>query len=298
MFKVTQLSGFGAGGNFDTVDPVFVSAATALVDGNTTLAFTIELDEPCTIVLSGADASEFELASPSALSATHTLRWSSNGVRDYDSPQDTDTDNIYEVTLTATDASSNQSVQNLEVEVDFNWVTAFGPYTVSSAGFSDGNYTIRIVVPASLITVGGTSCRLTFQPAEVDGHDTPIAACYIGEQASSGDNIDMAVSPAPVQVTVNGSGSFTLEGDTFDREDVNSDTIAFAIDETKNYVVAFNINASWYDVTNTGATGVTSRVRSGAQEAATADVSAGSYTQVSNKIHFIKKMSVATPTST
>lgn len=292
MLRVSNLTGFGNGGTFDTTPPSILSDATYTVDGNTALAFTIETDEPVHIALSGADASEFELATPSSYSAAHVLRWLSNGVRDYTSPQDTDTDNVYEVTLTPTDQAGNVGTpQALEVTVDQNWVNSFNAGDDWPGEAFVSGVTIRMVIPGSALSTSGSNVRFTLKCPDAIGSSTSIAAMYIGEYAGSGDAYDMKSSaPAPTQVLVGGSGSFTLP---YQGDDVKTDSLAFAIDETKTYVIAMAITGSGA-VPRTAAAAV-----SGAQgysksgnDASTANATGYGTSGSAGAVSFIKKIDV------
>ena len=56
-----------------------------------------------------------------------TLRWASNGIKDYEAPNDADTNNVYLVQVRATDGLSNTADQSIAVTVtdiamtDPNW---------------------------------------------------------------------------------------------------------------------------------------------------------------------------------
>ncbi len=119
MLRLTHLAGFG-GSAADTTAPTITSASSVSVAGNTTLSFTITTNEAATITIGGTDAAQAELAS-NTLATSHTLRWSSNGTRDHDSPADSGANNVYDITLTATDAASNaSSPQSFAITVTAN----------------------------------------------------------------------------------------------------------------------------------------------------------------------------------
>ena len=75
---------------------------------------TADLDADLTWVLSGADASKFEFASP-ASGATRILAFKANP--DFESPGDSGGDNVYEVTLVVTDSKDNTDEQDVTVKV-------------------------------------------------------------------------------------------------------------------------------------------------------------------------------------
>lgn len=101
----------------DVTPPLFLSGTSGSVNESATLAFTITTNEVCTFAITGgADAAEFELSSAGPAMST-ILRWASNGTQDYEAPADADMDNDYLVTVTATDASGNASLQSITISV-------------------------------------------------------------------------------------------------------------------------------------------------------------------------------------
>lgn len=100
---------FSGGG--DTTPPTITSSSTASVAENVTLAHALTANESVTwSIVGGADQSKFEISGS-------TLRWASNGTKDYDAPDDADTNNTYVVTVRATDAASNTTDQTITVTV-------------------------------------------------------------------------------------------------------------------------------------------------------------------------------------
>ena len=74
------------------------SAATANCAENATLAFALTSSRTATwTIVGGADAAQF------AISGT-TLTWVADGTQDFETPADANTDNVYAVTVRATDA--------------------------------------------------------------------------------------------------------------------------------------------------------------------------------------------------
>lgn len=97
----------------DTTAPVFTSSATTSVQENQTTVITVTATDASAITYSisgGDDGSKFTLnSSTGALSFTTAP--------DYEAPADTDTNNIYNLTVTATDASTNSTTQNISVTI-------------------------------------------------------------------------------------------------------------------------------------------------------------------------------------
>ena len=95
----------------DTTAPTITSASSASNPENTVLAHALTANETVTwSIVGGADAARFELSGS-------TLRWASNGVKDYEAPNDANTDNAYVVTVRATDTASNTTDQTVTVTV-------------------------------------------------------------------------------------------------------------------------------------------------------------------------------------
>lgn len=127
--------------------------------------------------------------------------------------------------------------------------------------------TLRQVINASLFLASGTVMRLALQASSIAGFN--VDAMYIGEQASSGDPYDMKASgPAPAQIKVGGSGSFSVAGNTT----ITTDQLLFTIDEAKTYVITAHFSGSSGDISYTSVAGATMYSKSGVNEAAIADV--------------------------
>lgn len=110
-------------------------------------------------------------------------------------------------------------------------------FSQSLTGNSTGwlNYNLRQVLNSSLLSTSGTAARLTLT-CPVGG--CSIDALYIGHQALSGNPYDF--DGGQVQVKVGGSGSFSVGS----ASSVLTDSIAFALDHTKNVVIAMHFNGS------------------------------------------------------
>lgn len=95
----------------DTTAPTITSSNAIGVASGAQLAHTLTANESVTwTITGGADAAQFEISGS-------TLRWSSNGTRDFYSPADSGANNVYDVQVTATDPSSNASNQSIGVYI-------------------------------------------------------------------------------------------------------------------------------------------------------------------------------------
>lgn len=95
----------------DVTAPTFTSSATASVNENASLSHLLTADESVTFTLvGGTDVAQFEISGS-------TLRWSSNGTRDFEAPADADANNVYNVTVRATDVAANFTDQSIAITV-------------------------------------------------------------------------------------------------------------------------------------------------------------------------------------
>lgn len=98
----------------DITAPTITSSNTNSVIENATLSHALTADESVTwSIVGGADQARFEISGS-------TLRWLGNGVKDYDAPDDADTNNTYVVTVRATDLASNTTDQTITITVTDN----------------------------------------------------------------------------------------------------------------------------------------------------------------------------------
>lgn len=96
----------------DVTAPTITSSATVNNNEGTVLAHTLTADETIYTwtITGGVDSTEFEIAGT-------TLRWLSNGTKDYETPTDSGTNNVYDVQVTATDYAGNATNQSIAVTV-------------------------------------------------------------------------------------------------------------------------------------------------------------------------------------
>ena len=103
-------------GTPDYLEPVITgpgastaSTVAANVSENSTFSNLYTANEWATWTISGNDSSAFAIASDGTLSLTG---------KNFESPSDANTNNIFEVTVTATDIAGNTSAQNLSLTID------------------------------------------------------------------------------------------------------------------------------------------------------------------------------------
>ena len=95
----------------DVTSPTITSASAANNYEGLVLAHALTANESVTwSIIGGVDQADFEISGS-------TLRWASNGVQDYGTPQDSDTNNVYVVNVRATDIATNTADQTISVTV-------------------------------------------------------------------------------------------------------------------------------------------------------------------------------------
>ena len=133
-----------SGGAPDTTPPTITSSASPSNVENVVLAHALTANESVTWAIrsvaqdsASVDAARFEISGS-------TLRWASNGTKDYEAPDDADTNNTYIVVVRATDTSGNTTDQTITVTVTNGfdgptWVgksTAAGSTAATSIDFT------------------------------------------------------------------------------------------------------------------------------------------------------------------
>jgi len=95
----------------DVTAPTITSADSGNCEENATLAFALTANESVTwTITGGADAARFEIDGSA-------LRWAGDGTKDFETPDDADTNNAYIVQVTATDAALNATNQTITITV-------------------------------------------------------------------------------------------------------------------------------------------------------------------------------------
>ena len=101
----------------DTTAPTFTSSSTFSAAENiatSATAATIQVSESATVTISsGADAARFNITR----SETNTAIIKFNVSPDFEAPADVGGNNVYEITLTATDAAANAGTHSITITV-------------------------------------------------------------------------------------------------------------------------------------------------------------------------------------
>lgn len=138
----------------DTTAPTITSATTANNAENSVLAHSLTANESVTWALNGgADVALFEISGS-------TLRWASNGTQDYETPADAGANNIYNVTVRATDTAGNTTDQNIAVTVtDVGEGSPAMTFVTSATGNSAGAGTVNTISSLALgSAINGRLC--------------------------------------------------------------------------------------------------------------------------------------------
>ena len=123
----------------DTTAPTFTSSSSFSVAENiatSATAATIRISESATVTISsGADAARFNISR----SDTDTAIIKFNAIPDFEAPADVGSNNVYEITLTATDTANNAGTQSITITVtnvvdtsSFNSLTLAGSATTAT----------------------------------------------------------------------------------------------------------------------------------------------------------------------
>lgn len=286
MLQLNNLTGFGVA---DT-KLSFRSADSVTVLDHTTMSFNIVTNKGATLALSGDDAALFEIVNAGTVQTTHVLRWLSDGTPSMDPPGDANSDNVYDITVTATSGSQTKT-QDIAVTVELNWRTnlAFDLGLTMPDRFG---MNLRMTYDSLIVQdpSDGTKARVRVKAGSAG--DVNIGNLYLGEQATTGNAYDMKSSPAPVQLKVGGSGSFTIPAGT----SVDTDAVDLTIDETKSYVIAAYFNSTAYPAYRTGfPSSVGAYILSGTDEAGSAVASSGYIVQTAGTVILLDRIQSAVP---
>jgi hypothetical protein len=149
----------------DITAPTITSASTANVDEGDTLIHSLTASETVTwSIIGGVDQAHFEISGS-------TLRWLSDGTKDFESPEDDDADNDYIVQIRATDLAFNTADQTITVTVnDISGGTQAFSMVMGGAFVTDSNMQTSIVPPGVVfVTTFQSADPLSFMASEIVG---------------------------------------------------------------------------------------------------------------------------------
>jgi hypothetical protein len=144
----------------DTTPPTFTSSSSFSAAENiatSATAATIRVSESATVTISsGADAARFNIAR----SETNTAIIKFNVSPDFEAPADVGGNNVYEITLTATDAAANAGTQSITITVT-DVVDTSGFNSLALAGSATtASYRTVIVITANVTVASKVTFRL------------------------------------------------------------------------------------------------------------------------------------------
>lgn len=188
----------------DTTAPTISTSSTANCAENATLAISLAADETVTwSITGGADQARFEISST-------TLRWASNGTKNFESPDDADTNNTYVVQVTATDTAGNATNKTITVTVtDVNEAP-----TVANT-ISDQNATVGAAFSfqfaANTFSDVDAGDTLTYSATRTGGAALPSWLTFTaGTRTFSGTPAIGDVETIAVTVTATDSGALSV----------------------------------------------------------------------------------------
>ena len=154
----------------DTTAPTFTSASSFSAAENiatSATGATIQVSESATVTISsGADAARFNITR----SETNTAIIKFNVSPDFEAPADVGANNVYEITLTATDAAANAGTQSITITVtdvvdtsSFNSLTLGGSATFRQVVTITANVSVasKVTFRARNIIIAGCKNKLT-----------------------------------------------------------------------------------------------------------------------------------------
>lgn len=185
----------------DTIVPTFTSGTTSTVSENTTTAvYTAVATGAATYSLGGTDAALFNVDSVSG-AATFKV------APDYENPANGNTDNIYDITVTATDTAGNTSNQAIAI-------------TVQNVDVTISNVATDNVISAAEKAAGVT----------LTGNNEPgITSLTVNGAAATVNGTSWSYALDTAAITAMGEGPETLtiiSGGTTITKDITIDTVA------------------------------------------------------------------------
>ena len=144
----------------DTTPPTFTSSSSFSAAENiatSATAATIRVSESATVTISsGADAARFNIAR----SETNTAIIKFNASPDFEAPADVGGNNVYEITLTATDAAANAGTQSITITVtDVVDTSSFNSLTLAGSA-TTATYRTVVVITANVTVASKVTFRV------------------------------------------------------------------------------------------------------------------------------------------
>jgi hypothetical protein len=172
----------------DTTAPIFTSASSFSAAENiatSATAATIRVSESATVTISsGTDAARFNVAR----SETNTAIIKFNVSPDFEAPADVGGNNVYEITLTATDAAANAGTQSITITVtDVVDTSSFNSLALAGSA-TTATFRSSVVITANV----SVASKVTFRAKNVI-----ISGCKNKSTTGSSPNIIATCSWRP-----------------------------------------------------------------------------------------------------
>jgi hypothetical protein len=144
----------------DTTPPTFTSSSSFSAAENiatSATVATIRVSESATVTISsGADAARFNIAR----SETNTAIIKFNASPDFEAPADVGGNNVYEITLTATDTANNAGTQSITITVTDVVDTSSFNSLVLAGSATTASYRTVIVITANITVASKVTFRV------------------------------------------------------------------------------------------------------------------------------------------
>ncbi|MFY0608666.1 MAG: cadherin domain-containing protein, partial [Cyclobacteriaceae bacterium] len=243
--------------DLDDTNPVIDGLSAISIAENTTAIQNFAANEVVTWSLGGTDASFFTIV-------VSTGEISFLVAPDFEMPQDANADNVYEVTVTATDGANNSSDLALAVTVtDVNEDITAPVVTVDllatnnaspelTGTVDDNDATIEVTVnSATYVTTKNQDGRWTLAagsitPALTDGVYEVVATAtdLAGNEGTDNTTNELTVDLTAPVVTVNPSSTLSDSPELTGTVDDNDATIAVTVN-SETYAATNNQDGSW-----------------------------------------------------
>ena len=144
----------------DNTAPTFISSSSFSVAENIAIsatAATIQVSESATVTISsGADAASFS----TTRTETNTAIIQFNASPNFEAPADVGSNNVYEITLTATDAASNAGTQSITITVtDVIETSSFNSLSMAGSA-TTATFRTLVVITADISVASKVSFRV------------------------------------------------------------------------------------------------------------------------------------------
>jgi hypothetical protein len=196
----------------DTTPPTFTSSSSFSAAENiatSATAATIQVSESATVTISsGADAARFNIAR----SETDTAIIKFNVSPDFEAPADVGGNNVYEITLTATDAASNAGTQSITITVtDVVDTSSFNSLALAGSATTASFRTV-IVITANITVAAKVTFRVNGKilpgcKNKLTTGSSPNIVATCSWRPSNRGNVSLTASAAPTGAGISSSTS-------------------------------------------------------------------------------------------